>query len=275
MDMKKILQALDGVATKPVEGVDSMAKFLRVVKEADLNQPTTPVAPTAPASAAEEPIQSPEQIKYNQLRAQWDGYQAMTDSGPNTFVSKDPAHDAKLQKIPVELARMAAALKAKGIDAEADYAAIGGPKSAPVDINQKYKDDELAPVSEGISKFLSVVRKNDVSILKEGKGPLNRLTQAESIAVYHSEPVVARETITSPVLNVAVGAKPSMIGKYFKAVEEELAESAERTRQKATKLASKVIEGLKVPKDNPCWKGYKPVGTKKKGGKTVPNGVPK
>ena len=26
---------------------------------------------------------------------------------------------------------------------------------------------------------------------------------------------------------------------------------------------------------NPCWKGYKPVGTKKKGGKTVPNCVPK
>lgn len=34
-------------------------------------------------------------------------------------------------------------------------------------------------------------------------------------------------------------------------------------------------EGLKDPKDNPCWKGYKPVGTKKKNGKTVPNCVPK
>ena len=117
--------------------------------------------------------------------------------------------------------------------------------------------------------------KRFVSVIKEGQGPLNRLTQAESIAVYHSEPVVARETITSPVLNVAVGAKPSMIGKYFKTVEQEFAESADRTKQKATKLASKVIEGLKDPKDNPCWKGYKPVGTKKKGGKTVPNCVPK
>jgi hypothetical protein len=35
-----------------------------------------------------------------------------------------------------------------------------------------------------------------------------------------------------------------------------------------------VGEGLKDPKDNPCWKGYKPVGTKKKNGKTVPNCVP-
>jgi hypothetical protein len=34
-------------------------------------------------------------------------------------------------------------------------------------------------------------------------------------------------------------------------------------------------EGLRNPKDNPCWKGYKPVGTKKKNGKTVPNCVPK
>jgi len=37
---------------------------------------------------------------------------------------------------------------------------------------------------------------------------------------------------------------------------------------------NEIIEGLRDPKDNPCWKGYKPVGTKKKGGKTVPNCVP-
>jgi len=35
-----------------------------------------------------------------------------------------------------------------------------------------------------------------------------------------------------------------------------------------------ILEGLKDPKDNPCWKGYYPVGTKKKNGKTVPNCVP-
>ena len=34
-----------------------------------------------------------------------------------------------------------------------------------------------------------------------------------------------------------------------------------------------INENLKT--DNPCWKGYKPVGTKKKAGKTVPNCVPK
>jgi hypothetical protein len=40
-------------------------------------------------------------------------------------------------------------------------------------------------------------------------------------------------------------------------------------------LEGELTEGLRDPKDNPCWKGYKPVGTKKKGGRTVPNCVPK
>ena len=39
MNMKKILQAMDGISTRPVAGADSMARFLRVVKEAEINQP--------------------------------------------------------------------------------------------------------------------------------------------------------------------------------------------------------------------------------------------
>jgi hypothetical protein len=145
--MQKALQAFQSPEFKQM-----LADLDALVKQAEAQQAANPelariqelagTAVPAPMPAAEEPMQSPEQIKYNQLRAQWDSYQAMTDSGPNTFVSKDPVHDAKLQTIPAELARMAAALKAKGIDAEADYAAIGGPKSAPVDINQKYATDE-------------------------------------------------------------------------------------------------------------------------------------
>ena len=34
-------------------------------------------------------------------------------------------------------------------------------------------------------------------------------------------------------------------------------------------------KSLKNPKDNPCWDGYEPVGTKRVKGKTVPNCVPK
>lgn len=45
MDMKHILQALDNASTKPVEGANDMSKFLRVVKEADLNQAAEPAMP--------------------------------------------------------------------------------------------------------------------------------------------------------------------------------------------------------------------------------------
>ena len=45
MDMKRILQAFDSASTKPVEGASDMAKFLRVVSEAEINQPAEPAGP--------------------------------------------------------------------------------------------------------------------------------------------------------------------------------------------------------------------------------------
>jgi hypothetical protein len=45
------------------------------------------------------------------------------------------------------------------------------------------------------------------------------------------------------------------------------------TTAEKTKKFKPVRESLRT--DNPCWKGYEPVGTKKKNGKTVPNCVPK
>jgi hypothetical protein len=182
--------------------------------------------------------------------------------------------------------------------------------------------------------------KRFVSIVSEGRGPLNRLTQAENIAVTHYSKKEIVET---------EDAKSSIIDKYFKKVEQELEESQQKKSEKVNQLAERAIkkvseaggnyghpsnfkkhisqskqppdsitslaksgakqtlkddqytyrdiaelarqglsdeeiaeklgfdlnEGLKDPKDNPCWKGYKPVGTKKKGGRTVPNCVPK
>ena len=82
--------------------------------------------------------------------------------------------------------------------------------------------------------------KKFVSIIREGKGPLNRPTSAESIAMQHY--TETKKTITTPVLNVAEDAKPSMIGKYFKTVEQELKEAAARPNDRAQQLAERVIK---------------------------------
>ena len=74
---------------------------------------------------------------------------------------------------------------------------------------------------------------NKSEIINEGRGPLNRSTSAESIAMQH---------YTAPVLSVAEEAKPSMIGKYVATVEQELKEAAARPNERATQLAERVIK---------------------------------
>ena len=109
--------------------------------------------------------------------------------------------------------------------------------------------------SNDMKKFLEIM---------EGKGPLNRLTTAEAITVQTYTAPEPRKTITSPVLNVEAGAKPSMIGKYFKSVEQEFSESQQRSKDRARQLAeivtkkinegvprlSKHIDQSKIPPDS-------------------------
>lgn len=80
--------------------------------------------------------------------------------------------------------------------------------------------------------------------IMEGKGSTNRLTQAESIIINNDA-----KPITQPMLNKSKDAKPSMIGKYFKTVETELAESQERKEDRAAMLAKRVMERV-MPKDD-------------------------
>ena len=115
----------------------------------------------------EAAMASPEQLAYNRLRAQYDSYQTMTGGGGNTAVSRDPAHAAKLATIPAEIARMAAALKAKGIDAEAQYDALSGPAAAPVDANQAYGGvSEVAPPGAKAERMVKHIKQG---YAKDGK----------------------------------------------------------------------------------------------------------
>ncbi len=291
--MKKILSTINEASTKPVEGVDSMSKFLRVVKEADMNQP-------------------PKGVNFAR-----DYLEKAASGAPGRWMIS--ANDAK---------------------AALDWLAA----------NPNYKPPAPAakPVAAEPTQTLDQYYQSNPNVREGLNESNNRLSMAEQLAVRHYQ-----KDITNPVLNKEKDAKPSMIGKYFKQVEEELAESEQRYKDRAKQLAERVInkmheaanpaqqaaiaismkkagkkpknikenianlkklrdqiseqiaqleefynpptdskspisgahhpdckcseveEGLRDPKDNPCWKGYKPVGTKQKNGRTVPNCVPK
>jgi hypothetical protein len=193
MDMKKILQAMDGANSKAEVNSSDMQKFLQAVTEAELNQKPAPV--TKPAVS--KPVTPPSSdLTADEMVAVLSG-----------------------QKTQAQIMADREAKKADTKVKEAEYDAS--------DTAKKYVDENA-----GMSRLLSII--------SEGKGPLNRSTSAEALTMQHyTEP---KKTITAPVLNVAEGATPSMIGKYFKAVEEELREASARPNERAQQLAERVVK---------------------------------
>lgn len=214
MDMKRILQALDTASTKPVEGANDMARFLRLVKEAEINQPAI-----APANAS---TLSPEQLAYNQLRAQLDSADFLR-GGANTFADVSPEVAASTNAMKQKLAQMAVALKAKGIDAAAEYDAPepSVPVAAPVDLNQKYTTEEV-----GMSRLLSII--------SEGATP-HRVSLPVQMAMNHYQ---APKEQPAPIAS-------SLLKQYFAEAEEEVfqeeADRKERLRMYSQEIAKRVL----------------------------------
>ena len=75
-----------------------------------------------------------------------------------------------------------------------------------------------------------------------------QIVEGTSAVTQSSEPL---PEITSKVLNVKEGATPGMFGKYFKTIEQEFAESAERSKDRARLLAERVIERV-LPGQEPA-----------------------
>ena len=124
-----------------------------------------------------------------------------------------------------------------------------------------------------MSKFLSIIDKNDVSILNEGANPHKVSLPVQMAMQHYQQPQI--QTPTKPV------GRTSTFGKYFHKVEAELdeavAEEQAHKRQLINQYASVIAERvlMKESLDEACWKDYKQVGMKKKGRKMVPNCVPK
>ena len=264
--MKRILQAVDGVATKPVVGADSMAKFLRVVKEAEINQ-----IPAMPDINGIQPGASKELGDGAQVTVNANGTVSY-QGGWGTYV-----YNAQGQHIKTQSPSMA------GYSQETDTAGKvtqqnynQGPmniQKGPAGTTANYQlgaDNLQTTVQENMDTFLSIVKKNDVKILNEGRGP-HRVALPVQMTMQHYQ-----KTETAPV-------KKSLgISKYLHKVEEELAEQQAHKRQLINQYASTVAErvlmkegkAVKQRLDPKCWTGKHKEGTKIKGGVRVNNCVP-
>ena len=284
MDMKHILQAIDGVTTKPVVGADSMAKFLRVVKEAEINQPA--VTPVKIPPVPQLPAQDGDQGDGSRLTTNQDGtktyagafgsftYDAQGkaikyaepqfaglgrsidlatgqttqnyNAGPmNTTQTTDAKGNVVSHNTEYDLGvgKMAMGRDAKGITSKAYTPADGehsiaskdmyalGNKDKEATYNRAMAQVKSAPVQEGIDKFLSIVRKNDVSILNEGSNP-HKVALPVQMTMQHYQQA---ESSTS-------SNTPSLLKKYFHEVESEINEQAQAKRQAVNQYASVIAE---------------------------------
>ncbi len=187
--MKKILQALDGASTKPVEGSNDMKKFLKLVSESDLNQPT----------------QDPKYVEYAQLMAKYDMLaKEMTPDNSGVEKGASPEAIASVNAIKAKAQQLAGAnLQAWEQARQKENAASMSQANA----NQAAMASQLEAVeseSVGMSRLLSII--------SEGKSTkTNRLSQAENIVYMNTpkpQPVKLDET-------------PGLFKTYLKLVEEE------------------------------------------------------
>jgi hypothetical protein len=210
---------MDGASSKPVEGANEMSRFLRAITEAELNQP-------APAATL-TPQQDPNFAKYTELMAKYDmlsSEMAPDTSGLGVEKSASPEFIQQVNNLKAQADALA------GPNAQAwDQARKAG--SAPQQTNAK-----LATNLEetDISKFLSIVNKNDVSILNEGANP-HKVSLPVQMAMQHYQTSDFTTVESKPTIRTG-------IRKYYHDAEQDIQEQQTSKRQLINQYASTIAE---------------------------------
>jgi hypothetical protein len=256
MDMKKILQAMDGVSSKPVEGSNDMKKFLQVVTEG-----ANPHKVALPVQMAMQHYQQPE-VKAEPKTRLIDKY--FVEAEEAFIKQKEEKRNLINQYASVIAERVM--MKESG---EAGWGRTGmaGVGMQPIDeMPIDMTGDPNDPTVYGHEKANPMSLKGRIQQARAQLKELAELADRNDLLAWEE------------ICKKAKGGMFMGLEQNLEQIRHGISELAKKRKQGG--VASRGIdknigEGLKDPKDNPCWKGYKPVGTKKKGGKTVPNCVPK
>jgi hypothetical protein len=262
MDMKKILQALDGVSAKPAVGVDDMKKFVSIIKESS----TAKVKETiitgfeegsiggdaneyllAADKINDEVMAQVERIKINadeallrDMMTKFNAFMTSYHAVGKDILQPDMFKDSMGESYPKQQD-----LSGVSTDKLKAYLAKQGQQQSPGEGNQvKRVRAELQRREQGVAEGFP----------KDPNAP--KLVQDRKTGKWYDPNKEFEKKMTSPKVMAQMKRMAQKEGLSFTDYV-----NLEEAKQKG-------VDG------KACWDGYKRMGTKKKGGKTVDNCVP-
>ena len=274
MDMKKILQAMDGVSSKPVEGQDDMKKFVSIINEA-----ANPHKVSLPVQMAMQHYQQPQSVEIEKKKFVKTGIRKFFRDVETQTNEQIAAEQKEKRQLINQYAQTIAerVLMKEGKSAREKWTAASNERE------KKHSDREAAqsklPVEkrsgaaiDALEKHLKDVKENEITGhsmgFTGGVGPgLQSNEPTESQGAHHHSPE-------------DLGGADAYYGRPADHRQHDLTDHDDirayyHGYRAGEHMHDKSNYDESLNNENPCWKGYHPVGTKKKGGKTVPNCVPK
>lgn len=239
MDMKRILQALDTVSTKPVEGANDMKKFLSVVTES-----ANPHKVALPVQMAMQHYQVPKA-------------EPVIPTVTKSLLLKkyfEESEEVEAQALAEKRERLR--MYSQTI-AERVLMKESRTDETPIEMTGDAND----PVVYGHEKA------NPMSLKGRIQQTRNQLKELANMA--ESDELIVWEKITQ----LAKGGMFMGLEQNLEQIRHGIEQLAAKRKQGG--VASRGIDKNIGEDNDPCWKDYKQVGMKKKSGKSVPNCVPK
>lgn len=242
MDMKRILQAMDGISTKPVEGSNDMKKFLQVVTEG-----ANPHKVALPVQMAMQHYQQPKEEtpiveKKPSLLKQY--FQETEDSVADQVAKEEAIRQQRVRMYSQKIAERVL-MKESRVD-ETPIAAT---------------DDPNDPMIHSHAKANPMTLKGRIQQARAQLQDLARMAESNDLVAWEK------------ICELSKGGMFMGLEQNIEQVRHGIAELAAKRKQGG--VNSRGIDKNIGEDEDPCWKDYKQVGMKKKGGKQVPNCVPK
>lgn len=261
MDMKKILAAVDKADNKTKTSSGDMKKFLSIITESTTNRLS--MAEQMAVQHFQEPRKD---ITSPVLNKSKDATPSMIGKYFKKIEEEIAESEGRYKDRAKLLAeRVAAKMNEKTADVDAavkDYLSKGG----EIKKGKTHKPRKSERTDFG-SKHIG--GKGEV-----GQGKATKIGKSAKTSPT-GKPVVTAEDLENLIrIRDGLNEQIAQLEEYYSAPPNDSKSPIPGDHVKGCQCRA-VEEGLKDPKDNPCWKGYKPVGTKQKNGRTVPNCVPK